>query len=253
MRSRSKLAGITLAASISLLAAACGGDGDDSAAGRPLCTGVARLDAIDSPGGPTDPTADEIKAYGAQLSPALDSVRTGLDGRLGPQLAALHGAVAAMSQGDITATDNPEVFAAWEQVRRTAAADCKYQDVAVTANDYRFELPARVSDGGILTSMTNAGKEPHVMLMVRKTQQGGPSNQDLVASYLASFEGGERPAGLEDVPGGGPFAPPGAAGSHVYDLAPGTYVYFCPIPSGEDGSGPPHFMLGMVGELTVDG
>jgi hypothetical protein len=39
----------------------------------------------------------------------------------------------------------------------------------------------------------------------------------------------------------------------VFDLDPGTYVYFCPIPSGEDGSGPPHFTLGMIGELTVAG
>jgi plastocyanin len=253
MRGRSTLGSITLAASTCLLAAACGGDSDDGTAARPLCSGITRLDAIDSPGGPVDPTADEVKAYGAALSPAVDSVRTGLDGRLGPQLAALDGAVAAMSQGDIAAANDPGLSVALDSLRKTAAADCKYEQVAITAKDYGFEMPAKVSKGGLLTSLTNTGKEPHVFLLVRRDQPGGPSDQDLVASYLQSFEGGERPAGISDVNGGGPGAGPGEGASHVFDLSPGTYVYFCPIPSGEDGSGPPHFTLGMIGELTVTG
>jgi hypothetical protein len=124
MRARPALASVTLAASPSLLASACGGDDGGSSASKPLCTGITQLDAIDSPGGPTAPTPDEVKAYGAQLSPALDRVRTGLKGRLGSDLALIDGAVASMSQGDASAADSPDVNTALDNVRKAAATDC---------------------------------------------------------------------------------------------------------------------------------
>ena len=41
----------------------------------------------------------------------------------------------------------------------------------------------------------------------------------------------------------------------IVDLTPGRYVYACPVAQGsvdgEEGTGPPHFTMGMAGEFTV--
>ncbi len=55
---------------------------------------------------------------------------------------------------------------------------------------------------------------------------------------------------------GGTFAPAGAAAGTVTELTPGRWAYVCFIPVGSigdtEGSGPPHFVEGMAGELTVE-
>lgn len=253
MCARPGLAGLTLAMSLVFAATGCGSDTVASSApsNGPLCDGVAQLDALDSPGGPTEPTPENLKAFAAQVSPILGEIRTGLDGRLGNELSTLDRAVASLAQGDGSVLEDPAVDPAIGAVRQVAAETCRYNRLGVTATDFAFEMPKQVQQGRVLAQLANDGQEPHVLLLMRRTTEGGPTNEELVSTYVASFDGGPPAEGVEDVSGGGPFAMPGAPGSHVWDLPPGSYVYFCPIPSGEDGSGPPHFSLGMLGELTV--
>jgi hypothetical protein len=44
-------------------------------------------------------------------------------------------------------------------------------------------------------------------------------------------------------------APPDATSGVTLDLTPGSYLLVCPISMDENS--PPHFMLGMISELTV--
>ncbi len=53
-----------------------------------------------------------------------------------------------------------------------------------------------------------------------------------------------------------PSRPPGAAGTSFFDLEPGRYVVFCPIPVHKPGTefdpeSPPHFLEGMLEEMVV--
>lgn len=55
-------------------------------------------------------------------------------------------------------------------------------------------------------------------------------------------------------PIGSVFAPaPERPGIGSFDLAPGSYAVVCFLPQGAtEGTGPPHFELGMIEEFTVD-
>lgn len=239
-------------AGLLLFQAGCGGDdGGGSVADAPLCRGVAGLDAVDSPGGPDGLTPEQATTFGSQLSPFAAEIKAGLDGRLTGAVATLDGAVTKLQAGDGSPLDDPAIESALSEIRTAAIDDCDFAQVSVPASDFTFEFPETLPEGPFVASMDNTGQEPHVLLLVRKDGADLPPNDELLGQYLSSFEGGAPPAGLTPVPGG-MFAAPGTAGSHIYDLQPGSYLYFCPIPSGPEGEGPPHFALGMMGEIKVE-
>jgi len=49
---------------------------------------------------------------------------------------------------------------------------------------------------------------------------------------------------------------PDFTGGMIANLTPGRYLYVCALAEGSvngaEGSGPPHFTMGMLGEFTVD-
>ena len=142
-------------------------------------------------------------------------------------------------------------------------ADTPAEVVAITAVDYAFEgVPAEVAAGTELTLQGVADAEPHEAVVFRV-----PDGDDRAPLELLD-SGEELPfAGvLIAPPGGAPgFGPEGP----VVLTEPGRYLLVCFIPVGttaeafaelaESGgtsedlpqTGPPHFVQGMVADLTV--
>ena len=116
------------------------------------------------------------------------------------------------------------------------------QVVRITASDFAFELPDTLRAGRTEIQLVSQGQELHHAQIVRL--EGGRTMTDLFAAIKA---GGPPPAWAHEV--GGPNAPvPGGTSVAVVDLAPGSYVLLCMIPSPD---GTPHVMKGMSKAFTV--
>jgi uncharacterized cupredoxin-like copper-binding protein len=115
--------------------------------------------------------------------------------------------------------------------------------VTVTASDYAFQAPDTIAAGRTTFHLVNKGPDFHHLWLIKLEQ--GKSLKDLVA---ATKTPGPLPKWAVDV--GGPNTPmPGGEASATLDLEAGHYVMACVIPAAKDGQ--PHFMKGMVKELTV--
>jgi len=114
--------------------------------------------------------------------------------------------------------------------------------LTVTARDFTFDAPDSITAGPTVVRLVNAGKELHHAWLTRL--DAGHTQ----AEYVAALRPGvPLPAWAHEV--GGPNSPaPGGTSEAVIDLAPGTYVLNCVIPSPD---GAPHMMKGMTRTLTV--
>jgi hypothetical protein len=121
---------------------------------------------------------------------------------------------------------------------RTAKANV----VTVTTVDYAFQAPDTIAAGWTTLRLVNNGKDFHHIWLIKL--EGGHTLPELVEAQKK----GPMPKWAVDV--GGPNSPmPGAESSATLDLEPGTYVMVCVIPAMTDGQ--PHFMKGMMKQLTV--
>jgi len=251
--------------------AACGSDGDSTATAAgsnaaptpstapisAFCDSLVALDALDSPGGPTDPTPAQLREYGSTLRPLIDTLRSGAPAAVGASIATVTAAIDRLDSGDGSALASPDFSAATEAIEQTGRTSCGYATVDVGATNYAYTgAPASVPAGRVSVTLTNTGTEPHLMLFVRKPDDV-TDDLKFLQDYLGAVFSGSDAAMQQylpyDVAGGGPFAAPGTATTHVTDFAPGTYIYFCPIPVGGTDTGAPHFTQGMHGEFTVTG
>ncbi|MDA0350668.1 MAG: hypothetical protein O3A10_00470 [Chloroflexi bacterium] len=260
-----------LIAATALVALAACGDDDPTPTPTPaptevaagvsaeFCSAVVAFDAVDSPGGEEN-EAEYVAAivdYASNIEAPLAALTAAAPAELADATAALNGLFAQLHDGSIEAYENPESLGAFEQIEAAGREGCGWQAVSVTAQDYEFSLgDAPISAGPISFEMTNNGAEPHVFLLIRKPEGDTRESGEVVGEFLEKISSGD-PAQIgevvdQNVSGGGPFAIPGGSGSHVLDLSAGTYIYWCPIPQGESGEGPPHFALGMVGEFAVN-
>jgi uncharacterized cupredoxin-like copper-binding protein len=122
---------------------------------------------------------------------------------------------------------------------RTAKANV----VTVTTVDYAFQAPDTIAAGRTTLRLVNNGKDFHHIWLIKL--EGGHTLPELVE---ATKKQGPMPKWAVDV--GGPNSPmPGGENSATLDLEPGKYVMVCVIPAMTDGQ--PHFMKGMVKEITV--
>jgi uncharacterized cupredoxin-like copper-binding protein len=122
---------------------------------------------------------------------------------------------------------------------RTAKANV----VTVTTVDYAFQAPDTIAAGRTTLRLVNNGKDFHHIWLIKL--EGGHTLPELVE---ATKKQGPMPKWALDV--GGPNSPmPGGENSATLDLEPGKYVMVCVIPAMADGQ--PHFMKGMVKEITV--
>ena len=117
--------------------------------------------------------------------------------------------------------------------------------VAVRAVDFSFEAPATVRPGVTTFRFTNAGTQLHHLSIIRL-----PAGKTL-DDYNAAMKAEGHPP-MWSTPVGGPNAAiPGASSEATLDLAPGSYVLACFIPS--PGEQMPHMMKGMTRAMTVRG
>jgi hypothetical protein len=122
---------------------------------------------------------------------------------------------------------------------RTAKANV----VTVTTIDYAFQAPDTVPAGRTTLRLVNKGKDFHHIWLIKL--EGGHTLPELVE---AAKKQGPMPKWAVDV--GGPNSPmPGGENSATLELEPGKYVMVCVIPAMTDGQ--PHFMKGMMKEITV--
>jgi len=119
----------------------------------------------------------------------------------------------------------------------------KAKVVTVTTVDYAFQAPDTVAAGRTTLRLVNRGKDFHHIWLIKL--EGGHTLPELAE---AAKKQGLMPKWAVDV--GGPNSPmPGGESSATLDLEPGKYVMVCVIPAMTDGQ--PHFMKGMMKELTV--
>jgi uncharacterized cupredoxin-like copper-binding protein len=115
--------------------------------------------------------------------------------------------------------------------------------VTIRAKEFAYVAPKTIKSGFNTLRLVNEGKQLHHLTLVRLDK--GKTMADFAA---AMKKPGPPPAWATNVGGPNP-ALPGASVDATLDLAPGTYVMVCFVPS--PGETAPHVMKGMMGEFTV--
>ena len=117
--------------------------------------------------------------------------------------------------------------------------------VAITASEYKFEMPDQIPAGLTTFKLSDAGKQLHHATLIKL--DSGKTAQDL-ANGIKNMKPGTPPPGWV-IPAGGPNAvAPGASGELTRVMQPGNYAVVCFIP---ESKGVPHAAHGMVKALTV--
>ena len=118
--------------------------------------------------------------------------------------------------------------------------------VEVRGDEYAYVLPARIEGGAVTMRFANTGEELHEYALAKLTKPGAVGElREAIAE-----QDRERFAELVDDVGGVPTLSPGEEVAITRELAAGTYVLLCFVPSSD---GMPHVAKGMVGELTIPG
>lgn len=230
---------------------------DASAANSGFCDAVAEFDATDSPGGPDEPTVEDMQAYAEVIAPMVDSMVADSPGDAVDAVAILGAAVGRAAGGDMSVNEDPALDAAIATIEQSVRDNCDVAIVDVVGADYTFDVPDRIPAGPVSFKLINEGEEFHVMLLV-KAPPGVDDDVDFFTRFTNSAFSGDPAAFAEfepyAVPGNPPVAGPGSTGTVVKVLEPGEYLYFCPIPL--DFTNPEsnaHFHAGMHGRFTVEG
>lgn len=116
-------------------------------------------------------------------------------------------------------------------------------DVTIDLLDFGFDLAEPLVAGRQIIRVNNRGEQPHEIFLARLGEGETPE------SFLGSLAPGGAPAVWEAL-GGISVIEPDAHGYFTADLQPGRYILTCFAP--DQSSGNPHFMLGMIEEMTVE-
>ncbi len=158
---------------------------------------------------------------------------------------------------DFSPFETPEFMEAQVDVDGWVYENCEFDGTYdVVATEYQFEgLPAEVESGMVAIKLTNEGQEAHEIGVARKAEGTTETWQELL-------ELPEEEVESKVIFVGGGFAPmSGSVGYAFLDTSEGgEYAALCFIPTGTvmaedgsvtEGSGPPHFVQGMISEFTV--
>lgn len=199
---------------------------------------------------PDDPafTEEFLATEVAPLLPVIqDNAPTDIATEVGIRVAAEELAMT----GDESLFDAPEYAAASAVIYPALEAACGLPTVSVSAVDYTFEGVSETLAGGptlFVMQNTSAAGEFHVMVIIQLND-----GDDVTLDEMLSMP--EDEALLHVAAEYVVAADAASSGGAIVDLAPGRWIYLCPIPvgtaHGEQGSGPPHFVEGMSGEFVV--
>ena len=118
-----------------------------------------------------------------------------------------------------------------------------FPDLAITALDYAFEMPASVEAGWTHVILDNQGMMDHHAMFLRPHE--GSTVEDVQAALAQGDLGAIFAAAAS---AGGPNVGPGRQASVAMNLQAGQYLLICAVPNEE---GIPHFALGMQAVLDV--
>ena len=116
-------------------------------------------------------------------------------------------------------------------------------DVTLTLADYSFSPSAPLTSGKHVIKLVNAAQQTHELVLVKLGP--GKTPQDLL-QWVEKQDG--PPPGTPI--GGATGIGPGGTQLMSVDLTPGEYGLFCFVPDATDGK--PHFMHGMVQQITIN-
>jgi hypothetical protein len=269
---RTALAGLAI---VTLVAAGCGDDDDDTTADSAdeptaqnepeasadegayceasLAVETAPAPEIDFATATEEEIAAGFQAWAKEtMGPLVENVMAVVPADIADDGEVLQSAFDQTAAGDPTAFDVPDVVAAAQRVHRYDLDTCGWDSLEVAATDYSFaQIPGELPEGVVSFEFVNAGAEVHELLVVRKNDGTTESAEELLA--MEEDEAFTKVTML----GEPAFAPPGDGDFKVVDLEPGEYIVLCAIPTGmtsDDGpppEGPPHFTHGMFAEFTV--
>lgn len=155
----------------------------------------------------------------------------------------------ALTTGDFAAVENPAFATAEDNVDTLALADCGFDQTSVTAVDFEFQgLPDSIAAGQSAVTLTNEGEDFHEIVLARINDDVTLPVAEVLALPMEQALASVQLVGIV-------FAEPGGSGTSFIDAAPGRYFAACFLPEGTtptaEGTGPPHFTLGMLKEFTV--
>ncbi len=122
-------------------------------------------------------------------------------------------------------------------------APLKVPEITFTAADYDFTGPSSVASGPTAITLVNRGKEVHHLAIMRI-----PDGMSMDQLHEALTRKPGPPPDMSLLQGGPNAVNPGGSATSIVDLDPGQYALLCFVPSSD---GTPHFMKGMMSELTV--
>jgi len=127
----------------------------------------------------------------------------------------------------------------------SAAVESKAPEVAVTATDFAYALPASVPGGVVKLSLANNGQQPHDLQLLKI--DGDHTKEEIVANF--GSEGGPIPPWLHGAGGVGTVGPGAPAGVAYVKLEPKAQYWYVCTESTDDNK--PHTSLGMIGNFTT--
>ncbi len=203
--------------------------------------------------------ATGMKAYATgTMLPLLEDVAKAAPPELDAAVSTFRTQLQKLAEtGDPSVFSDPALEAAGATAHTFDLATCKWNTVNVELQDYSFaNAPATLPAGVVNIEVKNAGKEIHELTILRRNDGVTQSFADILK--LPQDEGQKlvsQAGGLQGT------VEPSRSDYLIADLQPGTYAFVCFIPKGSTSSeamdnaaedAPPHAMLGMVHEFTVE-
>ncbi len=220
-----------------------------------FCNNYVDLEQAASSGGGPPPDSPEAaqaaaKELAAKLEPFLVKVEQTAPDAVKQDIATQARLARQVSTtGDESVFESPEFVTANASLDKYMLANCGWEQVTVTATDHEYSgLPQSLKAGVVGFTLKNEGQDAHVLVVARFNDGVTLSVDQLLALP-------EQEAVSMVTESGAVFAPPGQTDTSFVRMTAGRYAAICPIPEGTtataEGTGPPHFTLGMKAEITV--
>lgn len=247
---------------LALLGAACGDDDDDAAADEETEQSTDTTAASGSAGGAGDEGDGDTAAFcdaraqleaefneqppdPAAVTAAIDDLESSAPGDLAEAAGGLGEILAAAAESGEDPVQDPAFAGNLAPIDEFVLAECGFETVEVSGVDYAFEgVPGSVPAGRTAFAFTNDGAEPHEIVIFQRAEGETRAPEELFALPEDQIFSALTFAGAA-------MAEPGQTSLTIADLAPGSYVATCFVPTGGAEDGPPHFMQGMVAEFEV--
>jgi len=217
----------------------------------PFCTAGPAVDAALAPQEPDPATVEAALTAADEAAPdaIAESVTTAT------------GVIREILQtGNTDLFESEELAAATQEIFGYYVSDCGFNELSLTAGDYRYDgVRANVDPGNAVLRLSNEGSEFHEAFVFRISD-----DVDLPVTELFALPEEEVRTMITEVGGAGFTAPGDEELAPVNLEQPGRYAVVCFIPvgatleaaeefeaSGVEPDGPPHFTEGMLAEFEV--